>query len=81
MPDPTQQPQQFQGMVPGPQGGPSMIPSYNGASPGMGGAIMDAVRALAMALGPKAITQQKGRMNQQEVAQGSQSQSGLGNQF
>jgi hypothetical protein len=44
------------------------VPSYNRATPGMSGAISDAVKAIAGATAPKAITQQPGRMAAQEAA-------------
>ena len=77
-------------MQPGnvPQGQPpGLVPVYNQASPGVGGSIQDAVKALAMALAPKSITQRSARLKQSgEQAEGggtpSQSQTtDLGNQF
>jgi hypothetical protein len=68
----------------GPQG---TVPVFNQASPGIGGSIQDAVRALAMALAPKSITQRAAKLKQDQTqAEGggtpSQSQTtDLGNQF
>ena len=87
------------GMVPGPNGG--MIPSGQTAGAGQGtgigsnvsGAILDAVRALAQAADPKAVTQIMSRITgQQRAAEGgpaqpiqggtpSPGQAPLGNQF
>ncbi len=81
MPDPSQ-PVDYR---PGPNG--EQIPIYNNATPGIGGAIMDAVKALAMAFAPKSITQAPARMKQQEATASGDSASGapqtsdLGNQF
>jgi hypothetical protein len=69
---PAVPPQQFNN-VPGPNGQPQQ------PSPGIGGAIMDAVRALAMALGPKALTgqAQREKVNEQQ-AEGQQAPAPLG---
>lgn len=53
------------------------VPSYNQASPGIGGAISDAIKALAMAFAPKALTQRKPKIDQ-AVADADPT---LGNQF
>jgi hypothetical protein len=66
-----------------------MIPSGQTAgSPGISGAILDAVRALAQAAGPKAVTQIMQRVTgQQRQAEGGQpaqiagQNAPLGNQF
>lgn len=89
MPDPAADMASAQGVSPvyyrqGPGG--QQVPVYNNASPGVGGAIMDAIRALAMAVGPKSITQAPARMKQQQAQAegGVPSQSNttdLGNQF
>lgn len=73
MPDmtPAVPPQQFNN-VPGPNGVPQQ------PSPGIGGAIMDAVRALAMALGPKALTHQAPRENVNEQQAEGQQPASLG---
>ena len=42
------------------------VPMYNNATPGLSGAILDAVRALAMALAPKSVTQLVPRHKTQE---------------
>ena len=63
------------------------IPVYNNATPGFSGAILDAVRALAMALAPKSVTQAIPRHKQQEAqaegmtASNSPQSTDLGNQF
>lgn len=44
------------------------ITSYNRSTPGVSGAIHDAVKAVASAVAPKAITQQPARMAAQEAA-------------
>jgi hypothetical protein len=56
------------------------VPVYQQASPGIGGAISDAIKALAMAFAPKSITQRKPAVDQ-AVAQADPSASSLGNQF
>jgi hypothetical protein len=71
------------------RGGPNgeQIPVYNNATPGFSGAILDAVRALAMALAPKSVTQAIPRHKQQEAqaegmtASNSPQSTDLGNQF
>lgn len=71
--------------VPGPNGEP--IPHFMNASPGMSGALLDAIRALSQAFAPKAFTQMQARerVNQQQAEGGttpSQSTTtDLGNQF
>lgn len=68
--------------------GPNGEPIYNNATPGFGGAILDAIKALAMAVSPRSITQAPGRRAMQEraaeggptVSQAPQT-SDLGNQF
>jgi hypothetical protein len=74
MADPT-------GYFPDGHGG-KMIPSYNTATPGVGGAIGDAIKALARALAPKSITQRGAQLQQQEQqATGQAPPQQLGNQF
>lgn len=72
--------------VPGPNG--QMIPHYQQASPGIGGAIQDLLRVLLPALAPRSVTQIRPRTNQaitQSEGGGGQSQSpqttDLGNEF
>lgn len=56
-------------------------PSSSPGSPGVSGAIKDAIAALAQALAPKSITQRKAKVDQ-AVAQGSGAAGGsLGDQF
>jgi len=43
------------------------IPMYNNATPGLSGAILDAVRALSMALAPRSIVQAPVRRKMQEA--------------
>jgi hypothetical protein len=86
MADPASDMAQAQGVQPvdyRPGPGGQQIPVYSQASPGIGGAIMDAIRALAGALGPKSITQAPARMKQQEQQAGSlpPPAGGLGDQF
>jgi hypothetical protein len=50
------------------QPAPVAPPTYNRASPGVGGAISDAVKAAASAVAPKAITQQNARQAALEAA-------------
>lgn len=45
------------------------VPVYNNATPGFGGAISDMVRALAMALAPRSITQRRQNIDSQTAAQ------------
>lgn len=56
------------------------VPVYSQASPGVGGAIQDAIKALAMALSPKALTQRRANIDQQ-VSQADPAANTLGNQF
>lgn len=44
------------------------VPTYNRATPGMGGAISDAVKAASGAMAPKAVTQQSQREAALEAA-------------
>lgn len=87
MPDFTQEAQAAQGVQPvdyRPGANGQQVPVYNNATPGFSGAILDAVRALAMALAPKSVTQAIPRNKQnQAVAEGSMSPhtTDLGNQF
>lgn len=52
------------------------VPVYSGASPGVSGAILDMVRAIAGALSPRALVQ-RGQNVDQQVNQAQ----GLGNQL
>lgn len=56
------------------------VPVRNAATPGIGGAISDAIKALAMAFAPKAITQRKPLIDQ-TVSQADPGPSSLGDQF
>lgn len=60
----------------------NQVPTYNQATPGFGGALLDAIRAMAGAVAPKSITQRKAKINQ-AIDQPSQSPqtTDLGNQF
>jgi hypothetical protein len=75
-----QQPVQ-RGTVLGPDGKPML--SMNHASPGISGAIMDAIAALAHAFAPRAVTQHVPATEQAIAAQseGTPPQQPLGNQF
>lgn len=41
------------------------VPIYNQATPGIGGAFLDAIRALVGATAPRSIVQRKANVNQQ----------------
>lgn len=56
------------------------VPVYSQASPGFGGAIMDAIKALVGATAPRSIVQRKANIDQQ-VSQADPSSGSLGNQF
>jgi len=57
-------------------------PRYNVATPGVSGAISDAVRALALRFAPRAIVQRRGAINQAvDQASDSPQTTDLGNQF
>jgi hypothetical protein len=60
----------------------NQIPVYRQATPGFGGALLDAIRAITGAVAPQSITQRKQKIDQ-AVDQPSQSPqtTDLGNQF
>lgn len=55
------------------------VPSYNQATPGFSGAILDFVRALAGAMAPRSVTQRRANIEQQTNA--ASDPNSLGNQF
>lgn len=64
--------------VPGAPGAP--MPNQRAISPGISGAIWDAVAALAQAFAPKGITD-RGKTVKQAIDQGEGAPDSLGNQF
>lgn len=57
-------------------------PSSSPGSPGIGGALKDALAAIFMSIAPKSITQRKSALKAQEAqAVGSAAPTGLGSEF